>query len=203
MIIFLIALAALVVAFSVLNMSVQAWLILTSVVMAFGLLTGLTNALLSIILLLITVPLLLTLYYAPALRQKFVTGPLYRMVKRTMPPISQTEQEAIDAGTVWWDAELFAGKPDWSKLMSLPKPQLNAEEREFIEGPVEELCEMSDDWDISHTRNDLPPEVWQYIKDQRFFALNASKDFGGLGFSAYAQSCIVQKLSTRSSTTAC
>ncbi len=202
MIIFLIVLAALIVAFPLLNMSVQTWLLATSAVMALGLLSGATNALLSIILLCITVPLLVTLYYAPGLRNKFVTGPLYRMVKRTMPPISQTEQEAIDAGTVWWDAELFAGKPDWNKLMLLPKPQLNAEERAFIEGPVEELCEMSDDWDISHNRNDLPPEVWQYIKDQRFFALNASKDFGGLGFSAYAQSCIVQKLSTRSGTTA-
>jgi len=119
-----------------------------------------------------------------------------------MPPISQTEQEAIDAGTVWWDAELFAGKPDWDKLMSQPKPELNAEEQAFIDGPVEELCAMSDDWDISYNRNDLPPEVWQYIKDERFFALNASKDFGGLGFSAYGQSCIVQKLATRSGTTA-
>jgi len=119
-----------------------------------------------------------------------------------MPPISQTEQEAIDAGTVWWDAELFAGKPNWDKLMSQPKPELNAEEQAFIDGPVEELCAMSDDWDISYNRNDLPPEVWQYIKDERFFALNASKDFGGLGFSAYGQSCIVQKLATRSGTTA-
>jgi acyl-CoA dehydrogenase len=79
---------------------------------------------------------------------------------------------------------------------------LNQEEREFIEGPVEELCEMSDDWDISHNRNDLPEEVWQYIKENRFFGLNASKDYGGLGFSAYGQSCMVQKLSTRSGTVA-
>ncbi|MEJ2177143.1 MAG: acyl-CoA dehydrogenase family protein, partial [Gammaproteobacteria bacterium] len=151
---------------------------------------------------LVIVPLLIGLFYAPNLRRKYLTGPLYKMVKGAMPPISQTEQDAIDAGTVWWDAELFAGKPDWSKLMTLPKPMLNQEERAFIEGPVEELCEMSDDWDISHVRNDLPEEVWQYIKEQRFFGLNASKDYNGHGFSAYAQSCIVQKLSTRSGSVA-
>ncbi len=202
MIIFLLLLAALIVAFSALNMSVQTWLLVASVVMAIGVITGVSNVLLSLIVLAVTLTLLVVLFYAPGLRKKLITGPLYKMVKRTMPPISQTEQEAIDAGSVWWDAELFAGKPDWDKLMSQPKPELNAEEQAFIDGPVEELCAMSDDWDISYNRNDLPPEVWQYIKDERFFALNASKDFGGLGFSAYGQSCIVQKLATRSGTTA-
>ena len=202
MIAFFVVLIALTVAFVWLNMTLQSWLITTSVVMGVGMLTGITNWLLSLVMLLITVSALVLLFYAPELRKKFLTGPLYRMVKAAMPPISQTEQEAIDAGTVWWDAELFAGKPDWEKLMSMPKPMLSQEERAFIEGPVEELCEICDDWDISFVRNDLPEEVWQYIKEQRFFGLNASKDYGGLGFSAYAQSCIVQKLSTRSGTAA-
>ena len=202
MIAFFVVLIALTVAFVWFNMTMQSWLITASLAMGVGMLTGITNWFLSVVMLLITLSLLVLLYYAPELRQKLLTRPLYRMVKSAMPPISQTEQEAIDAGTVWWDAELFAGKPDWEKLMSLPRPVLNLEERAFIEGPVEELCEMCDDWDISHVRNDLPEEVWAYIKEQRFFGLNASKDYDGHGFSAYAQSCIVQKLSTRSGTVA-
>ncbi|MGI9317223.1 MAG: acyl-CoA dehydrogenase family protein, partial [bacterium] len=202
MITFFVVLILLTIAFIWFRMEMRTWLITASVVMAIGLFTGLTNWFLSLVTLLVTIPLLVLLFYAPGLRKKWLTGPLYKMVKAAMPPISQTEQEAIDAGTVWWDAELFAGKPDWNKLMSLPKPMLNQEERAFIEGPVEELCEMSDDWDISHVRNDLPEEVWQYIKENRFFGLNASKDYDGHGFSAYAQSCIVQKLSTRSGTVA-
>lgn len=202
MIAFFVALIFLTIAFVWFSMSMKSWLIVATVVMGAGLLTGITNWFLSLVTLLVIVPLLIGLFYAPDLRRKYLTGPLYKMVKAAMPPISQTEQDAIDAGTVWWDAELFAGKPDWSKLMTLPKPMLNQEERAFIEGPVEELCEMSDDWDISHVRNDLPEEVWQYIKAQRFFGLNASKEYNGHGFSAYAQSCIVQKLSTRSGTVA-
>lgn len=202
MIAFFVALILLTVSFVWFSMSMKSWLITTTVVMGAGLFTGITNWFLSLVTLLVIVPLLIGLFYAPDLRRKYLTGPLYKMVKAAMPPISQTEQDAIDAGTVWWDAELFAGKPDWGKLMTLPKPMLNQEERAFIEGPVEELCEMSDDWDISHVRNDLPEEVWEYIKEQRFFGLNASKEYKGHGFSAYAQSCIVQKLSTRSGTVA-
>jgi acyl-CoA dehydrogenase len=202
MIAFFVALILLTIAFVWFSMSMKSWLITATIVMGAGLLTGMTNWFLSLVAMLVIVPLLIGLFYAPNLRRKYLTGPLYKMVKGAMPPISQTEQDAIDAGTVWWDAELFAGKPDWSKLMTLPKPMLNQEERAFIEGPVEELCEMSDDWDISHVRNDLPEEVWQYIKEQRFFGLNASKDYNGHGFSAYAQSCIVQKLSTRSGSVA-
>ncbi len=202
MIIFFVLLIVLTIAFIWFRMSMQTWLIAATVVMGVGLVTGTTNWILSIVMLLVTTPLLILLYFAPELRRKLLTDPLYKVVKGSMPPISPTEQEAIDAGTVWWDAELFSGEPHWDKLMSLPKPMLNQEERAFIEGPVEELCEMSDDWEISHVKNDLPEEVWQYIKDQRFFGLNASKEYGGHGFSSYAQSCIVQKLSTRSGTVA-
>lgn len=200
--IFLIALALLMLAFVWFGMTVQNWLLYTSIVMLAGLLTGAMSGLLSFVTLLLTGGLLLLLFYAPGLRRKFITDPLFNKVKSTMPPISRTEQEAIDAGTVWWDAELFAGKPDWDKLMSQPKPMLSKAELAFIEGPVEELCEMSDDWEISHELNDLNPETWQFIKDNGFFGLNASTEYGGHGFSAYGQSCIVQKLSTRSGTAA-
>ena len=202
MIIFFILLVLLVVAFVWFQMSMQAWLIAATTVMAVGMLSGISNWLLSLITLLVTGSMLTLLTFAPGLRKRFLTGPMYHMVRKSMPPISQTEQEAIDAGTVWWDAELFAGNPDWQKLMSQPKPTLSAEELAFMEGPVEELCEMSNDWEISHQLNDLPPEVWQFIKDKGFFGLNAAKEYGGLGFSAYGQSCIVQKLATRSGTTA-
>lgn len=169
MIAFFVALILLTIAFVWFSMSMKSWLITATIVMGAGLLTGMTNWFLSLVAMLVIVPLLIGLFYAPNLRRKYLTGPLYKMVKGAMPPISQTEQDAIDAGTVWWDAELFAGKPDWSKLMTLPKPMLNQEERAFIEGPVEELCEMSDDWDISHVRNDLPEEVWQYISRSNDF----------------------------------
>lgn len=202
MIMFLLLVIALAITFVWFDMSVRNWLMVSCGVMLLAMLTGISNWLLSITFIAVCSGLLALLFYAPGLRKKFLTRPLYQMVKRTMPPISRTEQEAIDAGTVWWDAELFAGKPDWDKLMSVKKPGLDQKERAFIEGPVEELCAMSDDWEISHQRNDLPDSVWRYIKDQGFFGLNAAPEYGGHGFSAYGQSCMVQKLSTRSGTTA-
>ena len=202
MIAFFVLLILLSIAFVTLGMSMRHWLIATTIAMVAGALTGITNGLLSLLTALITGALLLLLFFAPELRRRWLTRPLFNRVAAVMPPISRTEQEAIDAGTVWWDAELFGGKPDWSRLMAVESPRMNQAEREFIEGPVEELCAMSDDWEISHRLNDLPPKVWHYIREQRFFGLNASADYGGLDFSPYAQSCIVQKLSTRSGTTA-
>ena len=119
-----------------------------------------------------------------------------------MPPVSQTEREAIEAGTVWWEAELFSGKPDWNKLFSVEKPALSEAEQAFIDGPVEQLCAMVDDWQVTDELNDLPAPVWSFIKRKKFFGLNAAREYGGLGFSPYAQSCIVQKLATRSATVA-
>ena len=116
--------------------------------------------------------------------------------------MSQTEKEAIDAGTVWWDADLFSGKPDWNKLLATPAPRLSAEEQAFLDGPVEELCAMCNDWEITHERLDLPPHVWQFIKDKGFLGMIIPKQYGGLGFSALAHSAVVMKLSTRSSTAA-
>ncbi len=202
MIAYFVLLILLSVAFVSLGMSMRGWLAAATVAMVAGMLTGVTNGLLSFLTALITGALLLLLYYAPDLRRRWLTKPLFNRVAAVMPPISRTEQEAIDAGTVWWDAELFSGSPDWQRLMTVDAPKMNQAERDFIEGPVEELCEMSDDWEISHELNDLPPSVWRYIREQRFFGLNASSEYGGLDFSPYAQSCIVQKLSTRSGTTA-
>ncbi|MFQ5486951.1 MAG: acyl-CoA dehydrogenase [Gammaproteobacteria bacterium] len=119
-----------------------------------------------------------------------------------MPRMSRTEQEALAAGTVWWDGDLFSGRPDWDKLLSMPAPSLTAEEQAFLDGPVDELCRMLDDWHITEELHDLPEEVWRYIKEQGFFGMIIPKAYGGLGFSALAHSCVVQKIATRSTTAA-
>ena len=110
-----------------------------------------------------------TIVKVSSVRRCLVSGPVLRGMRKTMPPISDTERDALESGTVWWDAELFCGKPDWDKLQSLPSPKLSNEEQAFIDGPVEQLCEMLDDWDITHNRQDLPPEVWEFLKNNRFF----------------------------------
>ncbi|AKR56991.1 acyl-CoA dehydrogenase [Devosia sp. H5989] len=132
------------------------------------------------------------------IRLVVLTGPAYRFVKSILPRVSTTEQEALDAGTVGWDAELFSGKPDWSKLMDIRKLTLSEEEKTFLDGPVNEVCAMIDDWDIRHNRADLPPEVWQYLKDKGFLGMLIAKEHGGLGFSAQAQSMVVSKIASRS-----
>lgn len=140
------------------------------------------------------------LLLVPPLRRALVSEPLLGWFRKVMPPVSQTEQEALDAGTVWWDGELFSGRPDWSKLLAYPVPRLSAEEQAFLDGPVETLCAMLDDWQITHELNDLPPEAWAFIKEQGFFGMIIPKEYGGLGFSALAHSEVVAKLATRSAT---
>jgi len=136
------------------------------------------------------------------LRRAVPTRLFFSVYKKVLPQISQTEQEALDAGSIWWDADLFTGNPDWKKMLAYPVPKLTAEEQAFVDGPVEQLCGMLDEWDISHNRMDLPPAVWQFIRDQGFLGIIIPKSFGGLGFSAFAHSEIVTKISTRSGTAA-
>ncbi len=142
----------------------------------------------------------LVLLNIDAIRLRYVTKPFLMVYRRMLPTMSDTEREALEAGTVWWDGELFTGKPDWPKLLSAKAPQLTAEEQAFIDGPCEELCRMIDDWDITHRRADLPPQVWDYLKKKGFFAMIIPKAYGGLGFSAYAHSCVLVKLASRSAT---
>ncbi|MFO7276163.1 MAG: acyl-CoA dehydrogenase [Pseudomonadota bacterium] len=134
------------------------------------------------------------------LRRTFITRPFMKTYRRLLPPMSQTEKEALEAGTVWWDGELFTGKPDWNKLLAARPPQLSPEEQAFLDGPCEELCRMLDDWDITHRRGDMPPEVWEFLKTRGFFAMIIPKEYGGLGFSAYAHSCVLTKIASRSTT---
>jgi acyl-CoA dehydrogenase len=143
--------------------------------------------------------LLLFLNIRP-LRLRVVTRPFLRSYRRLLPSMSATEREALDAGTVWWDGELFTGGPDWQKLMSAKVPALTAAEQAFLDGPCEDLCAMIDDWDITHVRADLPPEVWSFIKSKGFFAMIIPQRYGGLEFSAYAHSCVLIKIASRSAT---
>ncbi len=138
----------------------------------------------------------------PLLRRLIVSNSILKIFRRMLPQISQTEQEALDAGTVWWDGDLFSGKPDWNKLLAYPKPELTAEEEAFLAGPVEQLCAMLNEWQITHELQDLPQEVWQFIKDNGFFGLIIPKQYGGYGFSALAHSAVVMKIGSRSGTAA-
>jgi acyl-CoA dehydrogenase len=136
------------------------------------------------------------------LRKALISRPFLRAYLRLLPTMSDTEREALEAGTVWWDGELFSGNPDWSKLRATPAPRLTPEEQAFVDGPCAQLCRMLDDFDITHRRGDLPPEVWSFLKSQGFFAMIIGKRYGGLGFSAYAHSCVLVKLAGRSVTCA-
>ncbi|MEM7708896.1 MAG: acyl-CoA dehydrogenase [Pseudomonadota bacterium] len=130
-------------------------------------------------------------------RRQYLTAPVLNTYRKLAPKLSETEEIALEAGTVGWEGELFGGKPRFGQLLAQPKAELSAEERAFLDGPVETLCSMIDEWDVNHVRADLPPEAWQYIKDQRFFGMIIPKAYGGLEFSAYAHSAVVQKLSTK------
>jgi acyl-CoA dehydrogenase len=134
------------------------------------------------------------------LRREKLTKPLLKIYRKMLPAMSDTEREALEAGSVWWDGELFSGMPDWDRLMSCPAPQLSEEEQAFFDGPCEELCRMLDDWEICHKLADMPKDVWDFIIENRFFAMIIPKQYGGLEFSAYANAMIIAKLASRSPT---
>ncbi|AEH32534.1 acyl-CoA dehydrogenase [Vibrio anguillarum] len=136
----------------------------------------------------------IALLAVPSIRQSVISEKALTLFKKVLPAMSQTEKEALDAGTVWWEAELFKGKPNWNKLHKIAAPTLSAQEQAFIDGPVNEVCAMVSDYQVTHELADLPPEVWQYLKDHKFFAMIIKKQYGGLEFSAYAQSIVLQKL---------
>jgi acyl-CoA dehydrogenase len=150
---------------------------------------------------LVSVPIvILVLLNIRPLRVRLLTRPFMKKYRKLLPSMSDTEREALDAGTVWWDGELFSGGPNWNKLMSAKVPALTALEQAFLDGPCEELCAMLDDWDITHRRADMPPQVWDFIKSKGFFAMIIPRRYGGLEFSAYAHSCVLIKIASRSTT---
>ncbi|MCU7963468.1 acyl-CoA dehydrogenase FadE [Shewanella sp. SW32] len=134
-----------------------------------------------------------------AFRQNVISRPLMKVYRGIMPEMSSTEKEAIEAGTTWWEADLFAGNPNWKKLHNYPVARLSADEQAFLDGPVEEVCRMVNQHQVSHQLADLPADVWQYLKDHGFFAMIIKKKYGGLEYSAYAQSRVLQKLAGLSS----
>lgn len=153
------------------------------------------------ILILLLVVLIVVLGVAD-IRRNLITKPVFGIFKKILPPLSDTEREAMEAGDVWWDGDLFQGKPDWKKLHAIPKAELSVEEQAFMDNEVETLLKMLDDYKIVQEQRDLPPEVWQYIKDNGFFAMIIPKSYGGREFSAIANSTIVSRIATRSLTAA-
>lgn len=136
-----------------------------------------------------------------SLRRALLSGPALRGFRKVMPEMSDTEREALEAGSVWWEGELFSGRPRWSRLLDMPVG-LSEEEKAFLDGPVNELCGMLDEWRITHEWADLPPEAWDFIKRKGFFAMIIPKAYGGLEFSAQAQSDVLARVAGHSPTAA-
>ncbi len=180
--------------------SLRTWAIAT---LATTLVAGLlAHALWTMVILLIieaaiAVPLLLVDF-----RRRQISAPLLQLFARATPKLSDTEQTALEAGTVGFEGELFSGKPDWHQLLKQPRPELSVEEQAFLDGPVEELCGMLDDWQITHELADLPPNIWTFLKQHKFFGMIIPKRYNGLEFSALAHSAVLQKLATMSATAA-
>lgn len=145
---------------------------------------------------------LLALLNAHELRVRILSKPMLAYIRRVLPPMSDTEREAVEAGTTWWEAELFRGNPDWHKLLAHKTSELSPEEQAFLDGPVEEFCQMIDDWEITNDLNDLSDKSWEYLKKNKFFGMIIPKKYGGLEFSAVAHSSVVMKISSRSSSAA-
>ncbi|MCR6700809.1 MAG: acyl-CoA dehydrogenase [Dokdonella sp.] len=184
-----------------LRVSLRVWTAATAVaILAAGWLSGahwLATALTLIVFAAIAMPLNL-----PDLRRRKISAPLLSVFSKVLPQLSDTEQTALEAGTVGFEGELFTGMPDWAQLLGQPKPELTTEEQAFMDGPVEQLCAMVDDWQITHELADLPPEIWEFVKQHKFFGMIIPKAYGGLGFSALAHSAVLQKLSSMSATLA-
>jgi len=149
----------------------------------------------AVLLALVVLPLLVT-----PLRQRLYTAWLLKIYSKMLPPMSDTERTALEAGTVGFEGELFSGRPRWDVLLSQPRPELTPEEQAFLDGPCEEACRMTSDWETTHVRADLAPEIWEYLKKHKFFGMIISKEYGGLGFSAYAHSRVIAKLASVSAT---
>ena len=139
----------------------------------------------------------IAVFAVPAIRRRILTPFLMKAMARALPRMGDTERIALEAGTVWWDGELFSGRPDWKKLLDFQCKPLSARERAFLDGPVEELCAMVDEWRVEK-EHDLPPDAWRFIKEKKFFGMIIPEEYGGLGFSALANSAVVTKISSRS-----
>src|SRR5574343_1681885 len=125
---------------------------------------------------------LVVLLVVRPLRRAVVTAPIFATYRKVLPQMSDTERDALEAGTVWWEGELFRGHPDWQKLHAYPQPKLTAEEQYFLDNECEEACRLVDDWKVTHELYDLPNAAWRYIKDKGFLGMIIPKKYGGLEF---------------------
>ena len=145
--------------------------------------------------------LLVVVLGIPAVRAPLVSRIVMRVMRGVLPRIGDTERIALEAGTVWLDGELFSGSPDWRRLLDFEIRELSEREQTFLDGPVEELCAMLDEWTITQAR-DLPPEVWAHLKTHGYFGMIIPEEHGGLGFSAAGHSAVIVKIASRSITAA-
>lgn len=182
------------------TLSLNVWLVILAAADVMLMAAGMNGVLGAVLLLLISAAYLL--FSRRNIRHSWISGPLLQYIRKVLPPMSETERAAVEAGTVWWDAELFQGNPDWSRLLDTPKPQLTEAEQAFLDGPVDQLCAMLDDWQINHELRDLPDNVWSFIRKNGFFGMIIPRAYGGLEFSAYAHACVIQKIASRSGTAA-
>jgi len=138
---------------------------------------------------------------SPFLRRPLLTQPIVQLIQRFhwLPQISETERSAIEAGTVWVEREFFSVPPNLDRLLDEPYPQMSEDLHRFLDGPVEQVCRMVSDWEI-YQHQDLPAEVWQYLKQERFFGIMIPKEYGGLGLTSTAYSAVMSKLASRSFT---
>lgn len=176
-----------------LSWNLRRWTAISAaLIIAFGLfgLTGWgTTLIVGLVFAAIAVPLNM-----PNIRKPYLTLPILQVYQKMLPQLSDTEKVALDAGTVGWEGELFSGRPRWRQLLRKRTPELSVEERAFLDGPVEELCDMVNAWEISHSRADLPDDIWDHLKNNGFFGLIIPKEYGGHGFSALAHRAVLTKL---------
>ncbi len=182
---------------SYLGASLIIWTLATALFVAGISVSGLISVDTLNVVLLFLLPLALLFNFA-FIRRNLITRIIFSVFKKVLPDMTSTEREALEAGDVWWEAEMFRGKPDWPKLLNFKRTELTEKEQSFLDNEVETLCSMIDDWKIHHEDHDLSPELWAYIRENGFMSMLISKEWGGLGFSAYAQSCVVTKIATRS-----
>ena len=199
-IIWCLALGGLVLGLSRARWSFQAWTWVLGAGLLLLTLFGMLSIVGGIILWGLFVPL--ALLNLPGLRIALLSRPMFAYIRKVLPPLSDTEREAVEAGTSWWEAELFQGDPDWQKLIGHSTSALTEEEQAFLDGPVDELCRMLDDWEMTSELNDLPPEAWEFLRKNRFFGMIIPKKYGGLEFSAIAHSSVVMKIASRSASAA-
>lgn len=183
------------------NASGVAWIVTATLALVVAWFTHALPYALTLVLAVVGVIVALPLV-VPTLRRSLISDGVLRLYRRIMPPMSQTEREALEAGTVWWDGELFSGRPDWQRLLATRETALTPEEQSFLANETETLCAMVSDWETTNVHKDLPPAAWDYIKEKGFFGMIIPKEYGGLGFSAYAHAEVITKLSTRSGTAA-